>query len=74
MAKPIRCLIFVRFQGLLSETYLEAHSITLMNKTEDDELGSEELSDEELRSITGRCARLIIGEWHILFLLLYKLK
>ncbi|CAG08303.1 unnamed protein product [Tetraodon nigroviridis] len=41
-------------QGLLSETYLEAHSITLMNKTEDDELGTEELSDEELRSITGR--------------------
>lgn len=27
-----------------------------MNKTEDDELGSEELSDEELRSITGWCA------------------
>uniref|UniRef100_A0A7N8Y8F5 DNA replication licensing factor MCM7 n=1 Tax=Mastacembelus armatus TaxID=205130 RepID=A0A7N8Y8F5_9TELE len=39
-------------QGLLSETYLEAHSITLMNKTEDDELGKEELTDEELRSIT----------------------
>uniref|UniRef100_A0A7N6AUC3 DNA replication licensing factor MCM7 n=1 Tax=Anabas testudineus TaxID=64144 RepID=A0A7N6AUC3_ANATE len=39
-------------QGLLSETYLEAHSITLMNKTEDDELGNEELTDEELRSIT----------------------
>uniref|UniRef100_A0A668T4D4 DNA replication licensing factor MCM7 n=1 Tax=Oreochromis aureus TaxID=47969 RepID=A0A668T4D4_OREAU len=39
-------------QGLLSETYLECHSITLMNKTEDDELGNEELTDEELRSIT----------------------
>uniref|UniRef100_A0A667WLB1 DNA replication licensing factor MCM7 n=1 Tax=Myripristis murdjan TaxID=586833 RepID=A0A667WLB1_9TELE len=39
-------------QGLLSETYLEAHCITLMNKTEDDELGAEELSEEELRSIT----------------------
>uniref|UniRef100_A0A665WP77 DNA replication licensing factor MCM7 n=1 Tax=Echeneis naucrates TaxID=173247 RepID=A0A665WP77_ECHNA len=39
-------------QGLLSETYLEAHCITLMNKTEDDELGNEELTDEELRSIT----------------------
>lgn len=48
--------IFVYFQGLLSETYLEAHSITLMNKTEDDELGNEDLSDEELRSITGWCA------------------
>lgn len=33
---------------------MEAHSITLMNKTEDDELGNEELTDEELRSITGR--------------------
>lgn len=39
-------------QGLLSETYMEAHSITLMNKTEDDELGNEELTEEELRSIT----------------------
>lgn len=53
----------------MSETYLEAHSITLMNKTEDDELGSEELSDEELRSITGRCARLIAGGRHISLLL-----
>ncbi len=44
-------------QGLLSETYLECHCITLMNKTEDDELGTEELGDEELRQITGnaRC-------------------
>lgn len=41
------------FQGLLSETYLEAHAITLMNKTEDDELGVEELTDDELRQITG---------------------
>lgn len=40
----------------MAETYLEAHSITLMNKTEDDELGKEDLSDEELRSITGWCA------------------
>uniref|UniRef100_A0A6Q2Y9Q7 DNA replication licensing factor MCM7 n=1 Tax=Esox lucius TaxID=8010 RepID=A0A6Q2Y9Q7_ESOLU len=39
-------------QGLLSETYLEAHSITLMNKTEDDELGTAELNEEELRQIT----------------------
>ncbi|XP_031654485.1 DNA replication licensing factor MCM7 isoform X2 [Oncorhynchus kisutch] len=39
-------------QGLLSETYLESHSITLMNKTEDDELGTAELSEEELRQIT----------------------
>uniref|UniRef100_A0AAQ5X7J2 DNA replication licensing factor MCM7 n=1 Tax=Amphiprion ocellaris TaxID=80972 RepID=A0AAQ5X7J2_AMPOC len=39
--------------GLLSETYLESHCITLMNKTEDDVLGNQELTDEELRSITG---------------------
>ncbi|XP_052005836.1 DNA replication licensing factor mcm7-A-like isoform X1 [Xyrauchen texanus] len=39
-------------QGLLSETYLECHTITLMNKTEDDELGTAELTDEELRQIT----------------------
>uniref|UniRef100_A0A672GD35 DNA replication licensing factor MCM7 n=1 Tax=Salarias fasciatus TaxID=181472 RepID=A0A672GD35_SALFA len=40
-------------QGLLSETYLESHSITLMNKTEDDELGNDELSEEELREFTS---------------------
>lgn len=45
--------LFWSFQGLLSETYLEAHNITLMNKTEDDELGNEELTEEELRDITG---------------------
>ncbi|GCC18434.1 hypothetical protein chiPu_0021669, partial [Chiloscyllium punctatum] len=39
-------------QGLLSETYLEAHRISQMNKTEDDELGTQELSEEELRQIT----------------------
>ncbi|XP_029437745.1 DNA replication licensing factor MCM7 isoform X1 [Rhinatrema bivittatum] len=39
-------------QGLLSETYLEAHRIVKMNKTEDDELGTEELSEEELKQIT----------------------
>ena len=44
-----------RRQGLLSETYLEAHSVTLMNKTEDDELGSGELSEDELQLITGVC-------------------
>jgi len=38
-------------QGLLSETYLEAHSITLMNKTEDDELGTEDLTEDELALI-----------------------
>lgn len=53
LVADIGYIIFISFQGLLSETYLEAHSITLMNKTEDDELGNEDLSDEELRSITG---------------------
>ncbi|NXV81222.1 MCM7 factor, partial [Atlantisia rogersi] len=37
-------------QGLLSETYLEAHCIVKMNKSEEDEAG--ELSEEELRQIT----------------------
>ncbi|CAL8357728.1 unnamed protein product [Merluccius merluccius] len=40
-------------QGLLSETYMEAHGITLMNKTEDDELGAGDLSEEEMRDITA---------------------
>ncbi len=38
--------------GLLSDTYLEAHRIVLVNKTEDEELGeNEELSKEELKSL-----------------------
>ena len=40
-------------QGLLSDTYLEAHRITKMNKTEDDELDSAELTDEELKLVAG---------------------
>ncbi|KAK3747492.1 hypothetical protein QZH41_011365, partial [Actinostola sp. cb2023] len=39
-------------QGLLSDTFLEAHRIVLMNKTEDDELGTEELSDEEIKALS----------------------
>uniref|UniRef100_A0A8C8RPB2 DNA replication licensing factor MCM7 n=1 Tax=Pelusios castaneus TaxID=367368 RepID=A0A8C8RPB2_9SAUR len=39
-------------QGLLSETYLEAHRIIKMNKSEEDEQGSGELTEEELRQIT----------------------
>lgn len=49
----INPILFWKCQGLLSETYLEAHNITLMNKTEDDELGNDDLTDEELREITG---------------------
>jgi len=37
--------------GLLSETVLEAHRLVKMNKTEDDELDAEELSEEELRGM-----------------------
>ena len=48
-------------QGLLSETYLEAHSITLMNKTEDDELGVQDLSEEELRQITGTGGGVVVS-------------
>nr|QIC49967.1 DNA replication licensing factor MCM7 [Actinia equina] len=39
-------------QGLLSDTFLEAHRIVLMNKTEDDELGTEELSEEEVKALS----------------------
>ncbi|XP_059691202.1 DNA replication licensing factor MCM7 isoform X1 [Gavia stellata] len=39
-------------QGLLSETYLEAHCIVKMNKSEEDESGAGDLSEEELRQIT----------------------
>ncbi|CAL4189203.1 unnamed protein product [Meganyctiphanes norvegica] len=38
-------------QGLLSDTYLEAHSIVKMNKTEDDELGAEEMTETEIKQI-----------------------
>ena len=44
-------------QGLLSETYLEAHCIVKMNKSEEDESGAGELSEEELRQITGEAFR-----------------
>ncbi|XP_068238408.1 DNA replication licensing factor mcm7 [Palaemon carinicauda] len=38
-------------QGLLSDTFLEAHNIVKMNKTEDDELGAEELTEDEIKLI-----------------------
>lgn len=37
--------------GLLSETFLEAHRIVQINKTEDEELGEEEISAEELKQL-----------------------
>lgn len=40
-------------QGLLSETYLEAHRVVKMNKNEDEESAAGELSREELRQIAG---------------------
>ncbi|XP_060627734.2 DNA replication licensing factor MCM7 [Anolis sagrei] len=39
-------------QGLLSDTYLEAHHIGCLSKSEEEELGEGELSEEELRQIT----------------------
>lgn len=39
-------------QGLLSETYLEAHHIVKMTKSEEDASGADELTEEELRQIT----------------------
>ncbi|KAG7174366.1 DNA replication licensing factor mcm7-like [Homarus americanus] len=38
-------------QGLLSDTFLEAHRVVKMNKTEDDELGAEELTEAEIKLI-----------------------
>ncbi|KAK8753412.1 hypothetical protein OTU49_004395 [Cherax quadricarinatus] len=38
-------------QGLLSDTYLDAHRVVRMNKTEDDELGSEDLTEAEIKLI-----------------------
>ncbi|XP_044266718.1 DNA replication licensing factor Mcm7 [Tribolium madens] len=38
--------------GLLSETYVEAHRIALVNKTEDDESSSKPLTPEELSALT----------------------
>ncbi|EDO37946.1 predicted protein [Nematostella vectensis] len=39
-------------QGLLSDTFLEAHRIVRMNKTEDDEMPTDDLSDEEIRALS----------------------
>ncbi|XP_071838223.1 DNA replication licensing factor mcm7-B-like [Apostichopus japonicus] len=38
-------------QGLLSETYLEAHSVIKMNKAADEEMSLQELSEEEIQQI-----------------------
>lgn len=37
--------------GLLSETFLDAHRVVKMNKTEDDELGVEELTEDEIKQV-----------------------
>ncbi|KAK2171405.1 hypothetical protein NP493_1071g00032 [Ridgeia piscesae] len=39
-------------QGLLSDTFLESHRIVRMNKTEDDELDAQELTQEEIQQVT----------------------
>ncbi|EDV28882.1 uncharacterized protein TRIADDRAFT_19118, partial [Trichoplax adhaerens] len=38
-------------QGLLSDTFLEAHNIIKMNKSEDDELRADTLTEEELSAL-----------------------
>lgn len=38
-------------QGLLSDTYLEAHRIVQINKTEDEEMGDEEITEDELKQL-----------------------
>ncbi|XP_072180033.1 DNA replication licensing factor mcm7-A-like [Diadema setosum] len=38
-------------QGLLSETFMDAHSIVKMNKAADEEMSTEELSEEEVQQI-----------------------
>ena len=38
--------------GLLSDTYLEAHRIAKLNKSEDDEVGDEEITQEELKQLS----------------------
>jgi DNA replication licensing factor MCM7 len=38
-------------QGLLSDTYLEAHRVIRMNKTEDDEVDAGALTDDELKQV-----------------------
>lgn len=41
-------------QGLLSDTYLEAHHIVCVSKSEQEHLGEAgELTEEELQQITG---------------------
>lgn len=40
-------------QGLSSDTFLDAHCIVRMNKTEDDELVAGELTESELRTMAG---------------------
>ncbi len=37
--------------GLLADTYLDAHRIVQLNKTEDEEMEEEELSQQELQAI-----------------------
>lgn len=38
-------------QGLLSDTYVEAHRVMKMNKTEDDEMDATELTPDELKQV-----------------------
>ena len=39
--------------GLVSETFIDAHKIVKINKTDDEAVDDEELSQEELKSLAG---------------------
>ena len=41
-------------QGLLSETFMEAHGVVKMNKAADAEMTLQELSEEEIQQIAGK--------------------
>lgn len=47
----------MRTGGLSADTYLEAHYITLMNKTEDDEIDDEPMSIEEAQKLVQKHPR-----------------
>lgn len=53
-------------QGLLSDTFLEAHQVQIMNKTEDEELGVDhDMTIEEINQIVGKCNLKTFLNWVI---------
>ncbi|XP_061439795.1 DNA replication licensing factor MCM7 isoform X2 [Rhineura floridana] len=49
-------------QGLLSDTYLEAHHIVCVSKSEQEELGEGALTEEELHQVTGNINICLMGD------------